>query len=202
MKLHTAGASPFGRKVQILAIEAGLGPRVEIVAETISPVAANATVAAANPLGKIPVLVTDEGVAVYDSRVICEHLDTLHDGPRLFPAEPAQRLRALTLQALADGIMDAAVGTRYETALRPEPQRWPAWIAQQKQKVARALDRLEAEAAGFGERLDIGTIAVGCALGYLDHRFAEDRWRDGRPALAAWFARFAQRPSFASTTPT
>jgi glutathione S-transferase len=144
--------------------------------------------------------VTDDGQALFDSRVICEYLDSRHDRPKLFPAGPA-RWPALRRQAQADGILDAGILARYETVLRPEERRWPDWIEGQKAKIARALDALEGEAEGFGDAVDIGTIAVGCALGWLDFRYAADDWRAGRPALAAWFERFAKRPSMAATVP-
>lgn len=201
MRLHTNAASPFGRKVKVLAHETGLMDRIEPLNQALTPVSPNEAVTAANPLGKIPCLVTDEGEAVYDSRVICELLDSLHGGRRMFPAEGPARWRALTFQALGDGIMDAAVGTRYETFLRPEALRWPDWIAGQKLKVSRALDRLEAEAGRLGDEPDIGLITLGCALGYLDFRYADQPWRPGRPALEAWFARFDARPSMQATRP-
>ena len=204
MRLHTNPASPFGRKVKVLAHEAGVFGRLELLDEAVTPVSVNEAVQAANPLGKIPCLVTDEGgLALYDSRVICEYLDGLgHDGPRLFPdaGDPA-RWRALTMQALGDGIMDAAVGTRYETFLRPEAHRWPDWVRGQKAKVARGLDRLEAEANGLGGGVHVGLITAACALGYLDFRFSDDPWREGRPGLAAWFERFDARPSMQATRP-
>lgn len=202
MKLHSNPASPFGRKVKIVAHEAGLFERLTVMGAQLSPVSPNAAVVADNPLGKIPVLVLDDGTALYDSRVICEYLDTLHDGARLFPAEGQARWTALRLQALGDGMLDAAVGTRYETFLRPEPHRWPEWIEGQKLKVTRALDRLETEAGTFGERFDIGPITIACVLGYLDFRFAADVWRHGRPALAAWYERVAARPSMQATVPS
>jgi glutathione S-transferase len=202
LRLHTSPASPFGRKVAVVLHETGLWPRVERRDASLSPIAPDTAVCAANPLGKIPCLELDDGSALYDSRVICEYLDGLHAGPKLFPAEAPARFEALRLQALADGILDAAVGVRYETFLRPEPLRWPDWIAAQKLKVTRALDRLEQECEGFAGRIDIGTLAIACALGYLDFRFADDRWRDGRPRLAGWEAKIAQRPSLAATRPS
>lgn len=200
MKLYTAGASPFGRKVKVAAHELGLIDRLEIANETVSPVAPSEAVARANPLGKIPCLVLDDGTALYDSRVICEHLDLLGGG-RLFPPEGRARLRALTLQALADGLMDAGVSARYETFFRPEPLRWAGWVAAQKLKITRALDRLEADAAALGGLDDIGAIAVACALGYLDFRFPDDAWRDRRAALASWYEGVAERPSMQATRP-
>jgi glutathione S-transferase len=201
MRLHTNPASPFGRKVKVAAHEAGLIGRIELQDRAVSPVSPDDAVVADNPLGKIPCLVADDGQALYDSRVICEYLDSLHDGPRLFPPLGPERWRALTLQALGDGIMDAAVAARYESVLRPGEYRWGSWIDGQKLKVARGLDRLEALADGFGEAVDIGAVAAACALGYLDFRFPEDRWRDGRPRLAAWFGRFDERPSMRATRP-
>ena len=200
MLLHTNPASPFGRKVAVVAHETGLASRIEVRDQAVSPVSPNDAVAAANPLGKIPCLVTDDGEALYDSRVIAEYLDGLHGGARLFPAGGEARWRTLRRQALGDGIMDAAVAARYEAVLRPEAYRWDGWIEGQKRKVARGLDRLEAEAADL-DGVDIGLIAAGCALGYLDFRYPDWPWRPGRPRLAAWFERFDARASMQQTQP-
>ena len=183
-----------------MAHETGLASRIEIRDQAVSPVSPNDAVAAANPLGKIPCLVTDDGEALYDSRVIAEYLDGLHGGARLFPAGGEARWRTLRRQALSDGIMDAAVAARYEAVLRPEAYRWGGWIEGQKRKVARGLDRLEAEAADL-DSVDIGLIAAGCALGYLDFRYPDWPWRPGRPRLAAWFERFDARASMQQTRP-
>ena len=201
MKLHTHQASPFGRKVKVLAHETGLFEKLELVNQVTTAVSPNPAVVADNPLGKIPCLVLDDGTSLYDSRVICEYLDTLHGGPRLFPADGPARWTALRLQALGDGVLDAAVGTRYETFLRPEPYRWPEWIEGQLLKVTHGLDRFGAECGAFGGRVDIGTITVACALGYLDFRFPQTGWRDGRDELARWFETFAARPSMQATQP-
>jgi len=200
LQLHYNVASPFVRKVMAVAIETGLSDRIEPVKRLPSPVAPVRELVADNPLGKIPCLVTDDGSALYDSRVICEYLDSLHHGPKMFPPAGAARWTALRRQALGDGIMDAAVLTRYETFLRPEDVRWEAWIDNQKQKFRRGLDALEFEGPSLGV-VDIGTIAIACALGYLDFRFAGEDWRAGRPRLGAWFEQFAQRPSIATTGP-
>jgi glutathione S-transferase len=200
MQLHYNVASPFVRKVMAVAIETGLAERIELVKRLPSPVAPVAELNADNPLGKVPCLLTDDGVALYDSRVICEHLDSLHYGPKMFPPAGAARWTALRRQALGDGIMDAAVLTRYETFTRPEEARWDAWIDSQKQKFRRGLDALEAEGMTL-DVVDIGTLAIACALGYLDFRFADENWRARRPRLAAWFEQFAQRPSIATTGP-
>jgi len=200
MRLHYSYASPYVRKVMVVAIETGQRDALELTPRKVSPVAPESEVNRDNPLGKVPCLVTDDGRALFDSRVICEYLDSRHDRPKLFPAGPA-RWTALRRQAQADGILDAGILARYETLLRPGERRWPDWIEGQKAKMARALDALEGEAESFGETVDIGTIAVACALGWLDFRYAADDWRAGRPRLAAWFDGFAQRPSMADTTP-
>ena len=199
MKLLYSPASPYARKVLVLAHETGLFARLDVVAAGASPTAPSAEVAAHNPLGKIPALVLDDGTALYDSRVICEYLDGLSAGPRLFP-EGAARWDALVRQALADGLLDAALLTRYERAMRPEPLRWDAWDAGQIGKITAALDRIEILVADMPV-LDIGTVAIACALGYLDFRFPDLAWRDGRPAAAAWYAVFAARPAMAATAP-
>ena len=199
MKMHYATASPYVRKVRVLAIETGLADSIDLAGVAVTPVGPDAGLCADNPIGKIPTLVRDEAGALYDSRVICEYLDGLHDGSRMFPESGEARWTALRRQALADGILDAAVNTRYETFLRPEEFRWSDWIEGQMQKVRRSLDALEAEP--LGESVDIGTISVACALGYLDFRFPDEGWRDTRPKLAAWFEMFSARPSMSETRP-
>ena len=200
MQLHYNIASPFARKVLAVAIETGLEPRIERVKRMMTPAAPVAELNADNPLGKIPCLITDDGTALYDSRVICEYLDSLHHGPKMFPPSGTARWTALRRQALADGIMDAGVLTRYETFLRPEEVRWAAWIDHQKQKFRRAVDALEFEGPSLGV-VDIGTLAIACALGYLDFRFPDEGWRASRPRLAAWLEQFGQRPAIADTAP-
>lgn len=199
MKLYYAGASPFVRKVRVLAIETGLMDRLDIARVAMTPVGPDADLCADNPIGKIPTLVRDDGSTLYDSRVICEYLDGLHDGVRMFPQSGEARWTALRRQAMADGICDAAVGTRYETFLRPENFRWQEWVDAQMQKVRRSLDALEGES--LADTLDIGTIAIACALGYLDFRFSDEGWRESRPGLAAWYETFAARPSMGETIP-
>jgi glutathione S-transferase len=199
MKLLYSPASPYARKVLVLAHEVGLIDRIAVTTAGASPTGPAPEVAAHNPLGKIPALVLEDGTALYDSRVICEYLDGLSAGPRLFP-EGAARWDALIRQALADGLLDAALLTRYERVLRPEERRWDAWESGQTGKIRSALDRFETLVAG-GPALDIGTVAMACALGYLDLRFPDLAWREGRPALAAWFADFARRPSMEATVP-
>ena len=201
MKLYVSPASPYVRKVRVVAREAGLAAVIEEVVASVSPVAPNEQVSRDNPLGKLPVLIADDGSAIYDSPVICEYLDSLHSGRKLFPAAGPARWTALKLQALADGLLDAALLARYEAALRPEPRRWPEWIAGQKRKIADALDTLERDVDLLGGDLTIGNLSVACALGYLDFRFAADAWRTGRPKLDAWLAEVSKRESLRATMP-
>jgi len=201
MQLHYNVASPYVRKVMAVAIETGLDGRLEPATRMMTPVKPDADLVRDNPLGKIPCLVTDDGAVLYDSRVICEYLDSLHDGPRIFPPAGPARWTALRRQAEGDGIMDAGVLARYETFVRPQEHRWGEWIEGQKHKFRRALDALEAEAETFGDTVDIGTITIGCALGYLDFRYADEGWRASRPRLGAWLDGFAARPSMARTAP-
>ena len=200
MKIYYAPASPYVRKCLVAAAELGLRDRIELVTAAAHPINRDKSVVAHNPLGKIPTLIADDGTVYYDSRVICEYLNALGDG-RLLPREGKTRWSVLTEQALADGVMDAAVLTRYETFARPEALRWKEWIGGQLEKVTSGLDALEARAAGFGDRVELGTIAFGCMLGYLDFRFASLGWRDGHPRAAAWFERFGARPSMVATRP-
>jgi len=199
MKLFHSGASPYVRKVMIVAHETGLVDRIERVPASVGPTTVNPEVAAENPLVKVPTLVLADGTSLFDSRVIVEYLDTLHPGRRLFPAEGPARWKALRGQATADGLLDAALLTRYELVLRPEPLRWKDWIDGQFRKVRQALAALADE--NLGTELTIAEIAAGCALGWFDFRFPEEDWRSVHPTLASWFAEISKRPSFAATTP-
>lgn len=198
MKLRYSPTSPYVRKVSVVAIETGLDSRLERVPTDIR--APSAEFHRDNPLGKVPTLITEGGEALYDSPVICEYLDALHDGIPLFPPPGGPRWTALRRQALADGIADAGVLVRMEM-LRPDAERSPSWIARQTRTVRRGLDALEEEAAGFGSGCTIGHIAIGCALGFLDFRLPDLDWRQGRIELAAWADRFFARPSMAATVP-
>jgi glutathione S-transferase len=200
MKLYFSPTSPFARKVRITAHELGLSARIELQAVTLSPVSPDAGVRAQNPLGKIPALITDDGAVLYDSRVICEYLDALAGGCRVFPSAGERRWTALRRQALADGITEAAVLVRYEQALRPKERQWESWTDGQLLKVRTALDALERENLEGG--FDIGTISVVCALGYLDFRFASEGWQTTRPSLASWHAAIGARASAKATIPS
>ena len=153
-----------------------------------------------NPLGKVPTLLTDDGTVLYDSRVICEFLNDLGGG-KLFPAGGAQRWQVLTEQSLGDGILDAALLARYEGAMRPEALRWADWTTGQLDKIHCGLAAIDAKADSLGDRVDIGTITMGCVLGYLDLRFDHLGWRQQHAKAAAWFARFNARPAMQATLP-
>jgi glutathione S-transferase len=200
MKIYYSAASPFVRKCLVAAHELGLRERLELVPFAAHPVNRDRSIVGHNPLGKVPTLITDDGAVLYDSRVICEYLNALGDG-HLIPRDGSARWSVLVEQSLADGISDAAVLSRYEMAVRPEPLRWNDWLTGQLDKVTCALADLETRAAGFGDRVDLGTIAFGCALGYLDFRFQSLAWRDKGPNTAAWFERFGARDSMAATRP-
>lgn len=203
MRLYFSPTSPYVRKVMVTAIECGLEGRIEKIENPGGP--DEASISRANPLGKVPALVLDDGEVLYDSPVICEYLDSLHPGTPVIPAKGPDRWTALRREALADGILDAALLRRMES-LRPAGQQSAEAAAKQWRKVTRGLDTLEAEAkagalANPVGRQTIGDIAAACALGYLDLRFAAEDWRPGRPALAAWFEATAKRRSLKETVP-
>jgi glutathione S-transferase len=200
MKLFYSPASPYARKVRVVALETGLDKKIEIVNVVATPVAPNADVDKHNPLGKIPVL-SVKGMDLFDSPVICEYLDSHHKRRKLFPRKGRERWVALRLQAIADGLLDAALLARYEGFLRPEDRRWPDWSKGQMKKIDGALAQLEAEAKSLKGKLTIGTITVACALGYLDFRFASHDWRAKCPKLAKWYASAAKTPSIKATVP-
>lgn len=190
--------SPFVRKARAVIAELGISD-IPFEQVATSPVHGEDRINAANPLGKIPALVRDEGPTLYDSRVITRYLDATRGGT-LYPA--ARLWEVLTLEATADGIMEAAVGMIYEERYRPEDIRFAPWVEGQWGKVSRALDAVEGQwMSHLAGPIDMGQIAVGCALGYLDLRHGARDWRAGRPALAAWYAQFALRPSMAATAP-
>jgi glutathione S-transferase len=184
----------------VVAMETGLADRIETLPTAVAPTKPNDEMARENPLVKIPALTTDEGDVLFDSPVICEYLDSLHGGAKLFPAGGAARWTALRQQALGDGILDAAILCRYES-LRPKEVQWPDWIGGQMRKVRGGLDALDKATGTLSGPLTIGQITVGCALGYLDFRFPGEAWRGARPALARWYEDFAKRPSMQATAP-
>jgi glutathione S-transferase len=196
MILRSAPPSPFGRKVKLAAAILNLSDRIAIVAADTNT---DEELKIQNPLGKIPVLVLDDGRTLFDSRVILEYLDHLAGSGRILPREPDARFAALRLQALCDGIMDASILQIYEARYRPEPIRHQPWLDMQAGKVARALAALEAQTQALDATPHVGQIALACALGYRDLRF-KGEWRDTHPKLVAWLDRFAaQVPAFAAT---
>lgn len=202
MKLYWSSRSPFARKVMMFAHEAGLADRIECVPVLVSAAHTNPDVMQDNPLGKIPTLVRDDGSVLYDSTVICEYFDSLHARPRLFPAAGEPRWQALRRHALGDNLLDNLVLWRGE-GLRPQPQQSPEVLRALEAKTRSALDALEREAAGLGQApVDIGHVALGCALGYVDFRFPKLAWRGDRLRLAAWYDNFSGRPSMRETAPT
>ena len=197
MKLHWSPRSPFVRKVMVFAHETGLVDRLTCVRTVVAMKAPNAALLPDNPLSKIPTLVLDDGSPLYDSGVICEYLDTLHDQAKLFPAKGAARWAALRRQALGDGFLDFLLLWRHERERSTTSQPLLDAFALKYQATMKSLER-EAMALGrtpFG----IGHIAIGCGLSYLDFRFPDLDWRDGYPQIATWHASFAQRPSAKAT---
>ncbi|WP_225030077.1 glutathione S-transferase [Xinfangfangia pollutisoli] len=199
MKLYRSAASPYVRKVSVVIREAGL-TGIDEIAAMGTPVDPGSMPVDQNPLGKIPALVTDEGLVLYDSRVICRYLDS-RAGAGLYPEAP-RLWDTLVVEATADGILDAAVLIVYEARTRPEDLRFSPWVEGQWAKIARALAALETRwMAHLQGPLDMGQIAVGCALGYLEFRHGARDWRKGHPRLAEWEAGFAQRPAMQATLP-
>jgi glutathione S-transferase len=200
MRLFQSPASPFVRKVRVVLLETGQEGDVELVAAAGTAIEPGTMPLAHNPLGKIPALERTGGSTLYDSRVICRYLNDRGAG-RLYPAAP-RLWETLTLEATGDGIMDAAILMVYEHRVRPESMVYPPWIEAQWAKAARALDAIEARwLSHLAGPLDIGQIALGCALGYLDFRLDDRNWRQGREGLADWYARFAAHPAMAATAP-
>lgn len=195
MRLYGSTRSPFARKAAIVAHEAGLWPRIEFI-EIEVPGAPNLEHRAANPLAKLPTLLTDDGAAVLDSAVICEYFAAL-GAPALVPEQGPARWRALTRQALADGLLDLLLQWRAELR-RPEAARQEQLIAAWAQRRDATLDRLDGEAAS-APTLDIGDIAVAVLLDYLGFRFPEFDWRRTRTGLSRWRDRVVARPSFQAT---
>lgn len=198
MILRSSPASPFGRKCKISALILGLMDKIEITrSNTMDP---DDSIRGENPLGKIPALILDDGTCIFDSPVICEYLDSLAGGGKIIPSGDA-RWGALTLQALGDGMLDAAILQVYEKRFRPEEIRHQEWVDYQQEKIQRGLAWLETNTPQTGAQTHIGDITLACVLGYLDFRF-EGVWREARPNLVAWLDRFAgANPAFGETKP-
>jgi len=201
MQLYFASTSAYVRKVMVCATVLGLAEEIHRLDSAAHPIERDERIAAFNPLAKVPALRTENGICLYDSRVICEYLNARAQGG-LFPQEGDARWLSLARQALGDGIIDAALLARYEFSARPPEKQWQNWADAQLQKVAATLAEVERQASGFSDQPhDIGLIAIGCALGYLDFRFAELNWRTSHPLTAAWFAVFDAHPAMVATRP-
>lgn len=199
MQLYHATASPYVRKVMVTLHETGQLADVTIIPAQVTPTTTGDPTFAHNPLGKIPTLTRPEGPALYDSRVICRYLDARANGS-LYPE--SRIWDVLTLEATADGIMEAAVLIVYEGRVRAEDKQSGEWVEAQWGKVSRALDMVgDRWMSHLGGRIDMGQVALGCALGYLDLRHASRDWRSGRSDLAAWYDAFADIPSMRATQP-
>jgi glutathione S-transferase len=200
MKLYYSPTSPYVRKVMVLLRETGQLADVELITASGTPLAPADELLAKNPLTKVPALERPDGPTLFDSRVICAYLDDRAKGG-LYP-EGAGRWDTLTLEALADGILDAALLMTYEARLRPEDKQMQEWADGQWAKIARACAALNARwMSHLAGPLDMGQIAVGCALGYVDLRHGARGWRQGNDALSTWFGTFDSRPSMAATRP-
>ncbi|MBI2719809.1 MAG: glutathione S-transferase N-terminal domain-containing protein [Rhizobiales bacterium] len=199
MKLYGDTLSPFVRMALVTAHEVGLGARITQVGELVKPTEANPKLTALSPIGKVPVLETDHAHAVYDSRVIIEYLCHVAGNSTLIPDDGVKRFRVLTLQALGQGIAEAAVAYRYETAARPQGLQWTDWMNRTRLRINASLDELEAKWRACLADVNVGSIAVAVALSYLDFRLTDFAWRNGRPQLAAFHQRFSARDSMTKT---
>lgn len=201
MKLYASRTSPYARKVRVVLAEKKIDYQM-IEEDVWSP---HTTIGQFNPLGKVPCLIMEDGGAVFDSRVIVEYADTLSPVSRLIPQGSRERLEVRCWEALADGLLDAALLVRVETTQRSESQRSETWVARQRGKIDAAL---VAMASGLGDRpwctgihYSLADVAVGCALAYLDFRFPEIPWRERHPTLAAFQEKIEKRQSFLDTLP-
>lgn len=201
IKLTHNTASPFVRKTMMVVIETGLADRIQLVPS--DPWDPDSRLQETNPLGKVPALVAADGSLFTGSGLICEYLDSLHNGRKLFPETGELRWRALRLHSLADGVLEAGVSRIYEQLRRPADKQWETWIDRQNSKIFKTLDLFEAMVAqgDLAAEPTIGELTLAAGLGYLDFRFPELGWRDGRSALANWNAVMVERPCVAQTLP-
>lgn len=199
MKLLYQTHSPYARKVLVLAHEAGLAARLDVVHHETSPTRRNDEVYAVNPLGKVPVLVLDDGVALFDSTVICDFLDSLHGGGCFIPAAGPDRYRVLRQQSIAQGLCEAGIAVRHETVRRPAQYRYPEMRDGQMAKLVASYDLLEQQMKDVDVTdVDLGRIALATALDWIEFRNLPD-FRAGRPCLTRWFTTFRSRPSMVVT---
>ena len=199
MKIYGDIISPFVRMTIVTAHEVGLGDKVQHVVEPVKPTEVNEKLAKINPIGKIPVLETDHGHGVYDSRVIIEYLCHAAGNQDLIPHDGVKRFRVLTLLALAQGLADAAVAYRYETAARPQGLQWEDWMKRTMARINAAMDDLETNWQDALAEVNAGSLAAAVTLSYIDFRLGDLGWRTNRPELAAWHAAFSQRGSMVKT---
>ena len=197
MTLYHSPLSPYVRKVMVVAHETGLLDEIELLPGSGTPLEPNEMTVAQNPLGKIPALVTEDGMTLFDSRVICRYLDKLA-GAGLYPSGSAE-FPMLAREALAEGLIDAALLVSYENRLRPETLRFKPWVEGQTDKVRRGIEAFERHIDGLAGHLTMDKIALGCALGYVDFRLSGLKWRDECPGLASWYREFSMRQSMKDT---
>ena len=197
MKLYITTPSPFARKVRIVAHEKGLSGRIEEIA--VDPYANAPELLATNPVVQVPTLIAEDGLPLTDSPVIAEYLDAMGAGPRLLPAEGAERLRVKRLETLANAALEMGVKLVLEKR-RPEAERSPSWMERWTVNMGRALDALEA-AAPSAEDFNMGVLSAGIAVSWISFRHPDYDWKTGRPQLVALQAALEQRPSFQATAP-
>jgi glutathione S-transferase len=202
LRLFYSSASPFVRKVRVAAYEKGVEDQIELLQANAWPVRRDAAIVRNNPTGRVPTALLDDGSALFDSRVIVSFVDTMANGQSLYPQSQRERFRCLTLEALADGGLEAALLCRYEAVLRPKEYFWKLWHDSQWEKVESSIDDLEARWIDVLEApANAGNIAAACFLGYLDFRFPDKFWRTGRPRVTRWFETFSARSSMQQTMP-
>jgi glutathione S-transferase len=199
MKIYGSPISPFVRMTLVTAHECGLGGKIEHIKEGADPTKANPTLTALSALGKIPVLETDHHRPIYDSRVIIEYLAHVAGNKTLIPDEGVKRFRVLTLMALGQGLGDATVAYRYETAARPKELQWKEWMARTEVRFNAVFDDLDKNWNAELKEVTAGTIAVAVVLGYIDFRMPQLNWRESRPTLTKFHAEFNKRDSMVKT---
>ncbi len=195
MKLFSSKTSPYARKVRIVILEYGLGDKIEIL--NTAPMGDPDDLHAANPVGKVPTLLLGDGTALYDSPVICEYFDS-HGDNRFIPQSGVERWDCLRRQALADGVMDTSFNRTGER-LRPQGEQSDTWLGRWERAIRRSIDVMESDLSIAGDRFDLGDVAAGCALGYLDLRHGDMGWRENHQLLAEWFEAFSGRASASAT---
>ena len=200
MKLVYSPPSPFVRKVTTLIYHANLNDSIELINVKTTALSVAEEARAANPLGKIPVMILEDGKAIFDSRVITRYLDDFA-GSNLYPQDKIYDI--LTLEALADGIIESAVSITYESKLRPQNEQSPSWMEAQWSKVLHAIKALDdGQFQAMDIEMNMGQIAIACALGYLDFRHDAREWRSGHSNLASWNDKMMKLPALIKTIPT